>query len=429
MATIDRSIEPTFGLIDKVEMIKASATKLDNGIPVYSVNAGTQELVKIDLIFRAGVWFQDMLLEASTTNAMLDEGTSNRKAEELSEALDYFGSYLELDVDQDWAFVTVYSLNKHLKNVLPVVEELLKSSIFPQEELDIVLNNKKQGFLVDNKKGSYISRTRFSSILFGADHNYSYKLQLEDFDKLKRDHVKSFYEKFYRSTNCKIVVSGLIEDSVLKLLNQYFGGSDWKGNIALNSNDNSEFISDLKKKHFIEKDDSVQSTIRIGRVLFNKIHTDYHGMKMVNTILGGYFGSRLMANIREEKGYTYGIGSRMVSMNNAGYIYISTEVGTKVCDDAVNEIYKEIDKLRNELVSSEELNLVKNYMMGDFLRSADGPFALADKFKKIMFYDLSYSYYDEFVKTVKTITPEQIQSLADQYLNPDDLYELVVGKK
>ena len=150
---------------------------------------------------------------------------------------------------------------------------------------------------------------------------------------------------------------------------------------------------------------------------------------MVNTILGGYFGSRLMANIREEKGYTYGIGSRMVSMNNAGYIYISTEVGTNVCDDAVNEIYKEIDKLRNELVSSEELNLVKNYMMGDFLRSADGPFALADKFKKIMFYDLSYSYYDEFVKTVKTITPEQIQSLADQYLNPDDLYELVVGKK
>ncbi len=197
----------------------------------------------------------------------------------------------------------------------------------------------------------------------------------------------------------------------------------------INTKPDAVFNSDAQKKHFLEKDDSVQSTIRIGRVLFNKMHKDYHAMKVLNTILGGYFGSRLMANIREDKGYTYGIGSRIVSMNNAGYMYIATEVGTKVCNDAVKEIYNEINKLRTELVSQEELNLVKNYMMGDFMRSADGPFALADKFKKIMFYGLSYSYYDDFVNTIKTITPEQIKTLANQYLNPDDLYELVVGKK
>jgi len=110
-------------------------------------------------------------------------------------------------------------------------------------------------------------------------------------------------------------------------------------------------------------------------------------------------------------------------------MFISTEVGNKVCNDAVKEIYNEINKLRTELVSKDELDLVKNYMMGDFMRSADGPFALADKFKKIMFYDLTYSYYDDFVKTIKTITPEQIKTLANQYLNQEDMYELVVGKK
>lgn len=176
------------------------------------------------------------------------------------------------------------------------------------------------------------------------------------------------------------------------------------------------------------RDDAVQSAIRIGRILFNKLDPDYHAMKVLNTVLGGYFGSRLMANIREEKGYTYGIGSRIISLRNAGYFFISTEVGADVCKPAIKEIYSEIKRLCDELVPDDELALVKSYMLGDFVRSVDGPFALAEKFKKIMLYNLGYDYYDTFVDTVRNVSSQQLRDLANKYLTENHLHELVVGK-
>jgi predicted Zn-dependent peptidase len=152
-------------------------------------------------------------------------------------------------------------------------------------------------------------------------------------------------------------------------------------------------------------------------------------MLVVSTILGGYFGSRLMANIREDKGYTYGIGSNIISKLHAGHFYISTEVGADVTNQALTEIYKEIALLRDELVADEELELVKNYLTGTFLRSIDGAFSLAQKFTGVYFYNLGYDYYTKYIDTLKNITPENIKDFACKYLQEEDLYELVVGKK
>jgi len=146
-------------------------------------------------------------------------------------------------------------------------------------------------------------------------------------------------------------------------------------------------------------------------------------------VFGGYFGSRLMANIREDKGYTYGIGSAMVSFRHAGYFTISTEVGAEVTKDAIKEIYFELNKLQTEKISENELSLIRNYMLGTFLRSIDGPFALADRFKGIYFNGLNYDYYERYVETIKSITPKQLQDLANKYLKKDEMIELVVGKK
>jgi predicted Zn-dependent peptidase len=186
-------------------------------------------------------------------------------------------------------------------------------------------------------------------------------------------------------------------------------------------------VSDTQRVHTIEKEGAVQSAIRIGRVLFNKTHPDYLGMQVLNAVLGGYFGSRLMANIREDKGYTYGIGSGLVSMFGGGYFVISTEVGVEVTNAALKEIYYEIDKLQHELVGEDELELVRNYLIGVFLRSTDGPFAIGDRLKGIVGYGLGYEYYERYVETIRTITPEQLRDLANKYLKKEDLIELVVG--
>src|SRR5690606_34435184 len=159
-----------------------------------------------------------------------------------------------------------------------------------------------------------------------------------------------------------------------------------------------------QKKHFFERDDAIQSAIRVGRLLFNKTHPDYFKFQVLNTILGGYFGSRLMANIRDEKGYTYGIGSGLTNLVRGGYLFISTEVGADVTGAALREIYHELKVLREKTVPSEELETVRNYMLGNFLRSVDGPFSLSEKFKAVWEYGLDYSYFDNYFKAVKEVT-------------------------
>jgi predicted Zn-dependent peptidase len=148
----------------------------------------------------------------------------------------------------------------------------------------------------------------------------------------------------------------------------------------------------------------------------------------MNTVLGGYFGSRLMANIREDKGYTYGIGSGASSLNRGGALFIATEVGADVCKAAVTEIEKEINILKTELVPENELSLVRNYMLGSLLGSLENIFSHADKFKNIYFSGLDYDYYDRYTQVIRSSTAEDVLKTANKYLNLDKFYKVIVGK-
>jgi len=145
------------------------------------------------------------------------------------------------------------------------------------------------------------------------------------------------------------------------------------------------------------------------------------------TIFGGYFGSRLMTNIREEKGYTYGIGSFVLILKQASYLVISTEVGNTYVEPTLSEIALEMRKLQTEPISENELETVKSYLLGEFLRDFDGPFALASSFKAINDFDLDYSFYDEALKVLRNITSAELMQLAQQYLNPEDFHTVVAG--
>lgn len=425
---LNRKNAPAFQTVEKIEMIKANEQRLNNNIHVYTINAGTQDLIKIEFLFAAGMYQQIMPLQATTVNTMLEEGTSKLNAAQIADKVDYYGAFLEVGVSQDSASVVLYTLNKHLAATLPVVEQVIKDAVFPQPELDTHLRNKKQKFLVNNQKVAVLARKQFTELLFGAKHPYGINVQEQDFETINRQHLLSFYQSHYRSNNCKVIVSGKVNDNVINLLNTHFGGNDWNALQPIQQKTITT-TSSTQKQHLSLKEDALQSAIRIGRLLFNKTHADYHSFQVLNTLLGGYFGSRLMSNIREDKGYTYGIGSGLASLQHSGYFFISTEVGVDVCQKALDEIYFEIKRLREELVPEEELELVKNYMLGTFLRSVDGPFALAERFKGIMEYNLQYDYFDRYLATIKDISASHIRELANQYLTTDSLLELVVGKK
>ncbi len=401
---------------------------LDNGIPVYVLNAGIQDVLRVELIFRNPAFNPLQPLLHSAANRLLSEGTSKHNAQQLAEMVDYFGAYYETDQSSDHSSVLLHTLSKHLGSTLPFIHEIITDAVFPEKELGVYQQNNKQRLTVENEKVASIARRKFSEIVFGPHHAYGYFVYPEDYDKLTQTELKKFHHAQYVSNHCSIIVSGKVNSDVVRMLNNIFGRADWTRTNGVMEKV-SDFQSSQKKINYIERDDAIQSAIRVGRPMFNKTHPDYAGMQVLNTLLGGYFGSRLMKNIREDKGYTYGIGSAVVSMIKGGYFFISSEVGSDVCSAALEEIYKEIELLKTEPVPEEELQMVKNYMLGSFLKNIDGAFNLADRWKGIMFYDLDYGYYDNFIQTVKSVSSAEIMQLAGKYFQREDLYELVVGKK
>ncbi|HTL81791.1 MAG TPA: pitrilysin family protein [Bacteroidia bacterium] len=348
--TLNRNLSPEFHTVDSVHLIQPETQKLSNGTPVHLINSGDQEVVRIDFIFHAGTRYQPRTLVASSVNDTIDEGTKTRNAESIAEELDFYGAFIESEVNQDCATFTLFSLNKHLASTLPIVEDILVNATFPQEEFEIFRSNKKQQFIVDSDKVSTLARRRFSELIFGENHAYGRSAKLEDFDTLQRESLVDFHKEFYSLKNCSIVVSGRITDVVFAGLEKQFGKYK-EGKTASNKLSAAERAKE--RIQLVEKKGAIQSAIRMGRALFNKTHPDYMKMLVLNTAFGGYFGSRLMANIREDKGYTYGIGSGLVSMLDGGYFVISTEVGVDVTSAALKEIYFEIERMQNDLIPEE----------------------------------------------------------------------------
>lgn len=423
---IDRTLAPEFGQVENIELIKAESHVLGNGLKVFTINGGEQDLVRIEFIFENVGYNPAMPLQTYATNTMLNDGTSELSSSEIADKIDYFGAFLQTDYTNDQSSVTLYSLNKHLGSTLPIVKAIVSDSIFPQVELDTFIRNQKQKLSVNLEKNDFLSRKIFNNVLF-TNTLYGYDTRAEDYDKISREQLSNYFKMAYQPKNCTVVVSGKVTDHTLKLIDELFG-KNWSDDTGFKVN-SFNFGSTHGKEHYIEKADALQSAIRLGKIAINRTHPDFAGMQVLNTILGGYFGSRLMANIREDKGYTYGIGSALVSMKNAGYFFIASEVGADVCTSALNEIEKEITLLKTEAVNEEELSLVRNYMLGSMLGSLENAMSHADKFKNIYFSGLTYDYYQKYIQTVRNITPAELQALANTYFDTTAFEKVIVGKK
>ena len=426
MIQLDRTKPPVFHQVSNIEFLKVVKTQLDNGIELNYIDGGTQEILKIDFTFNAGNWFQKSPLIASSTSQLMKEGSKNYSAFEISAGIDKYGAFFEVESSYDTATLTLYTLSKHLTSVLPFVKDVILSPKFSKQEFDIYKNNAIEKFKINLEKVSFVARKDFMTILFGENHPYGTNVTQNDYKNLSVDSVIDFYNKNYNLGNCRILVSGKVNQSDIKTLNSFFGIEKLESSIILEKK--AQINTKVDSTLYIKKDNALQSAIRIGRVFPNKLHKDYFGLQILNTVLGGYFGSRLMNNIREDKGYTYGIGSGIISLKNAGYFFISTEVGSKVTAAALIEIYKEIELLRTQEISIAELDLVKNYMLGQLLKSCDGPFNMASLFETAHEFGLDYSFYNNYIKTIKEITPKTLLELGAKYFNNSDLKEIVVGK-
>lgn len=406
-------------------LIEPAFKQLDNGVPLWLVDAGEQDLVRVECVFQHVNWDSSRPLQATAVLAQLNEGTKTHTAEQIAEHLDYYGAFLQTDFTFDQSVIALYTLNKHLARVLPVFMNLLQLPVFPDRELETYRRNQKQKLRVSQEKNEFLARKKFNKILFG-ENLYGHETAPEDFDTLDRAQLLAYHAASFQPRNVQVIIAGKITPEVNELISQAF--SAWQNSEAPAQKNHFHFDALHGAFEQTGKKDALQSAIRMGKRMVNRVHADFAGLQVLNTILGGYFGSRLMANIREEKGYTYGIGSGLVSLQQAGYFFIASEVGADVCADAISEIRKEINTLREHLVPDEELHRVRNYMLGSFLGSLENAFSHADKFKNIHFSGLDYSYYTRYIETVRHITPKELLHLAQRYLDPEEMVTVVAGK-
>ncbi len=398
---------------------------LDNGVEVYSVNAGAQDLIMVELVFFAGNWQEEKNIVAATTNFMLKNGTKTKKAFDINEHFDFHGAYLNRSCHNETATITLHTLGKHLPKLLPVMAEVITESIFPEEELAIYKQNQKQKLEVNLKKCDFVANRLIDEYVFGFHHPYGKYTSTIDYDSLQRDDLVKFYSQYYTQGKCIVFVAGKLPSNIQEQLNQVFG------TLPLNSTVLPEkkytATPALEKKYNIINDpNGVQGAIRLARPFPNRHHPDFPKVQVLNNIFGGFFGSRLMTNIREDKGYTYGIHSYLQNLIHETAWMISTEAGRDVCAATITEVYKEMERLRNEPIDVEELNLVRNFMMGSLLGDLDGPFQIITRWKSYILNQVDENYFYNAIQTIKTISAEELQHLAQQYLQPDDFYELLV---
>lgn len=422
---LNRSFAPSINGIGDITLEKPEEIIFSNGLKVFVFHAPDQELVKAEFVFNNIFEGFENPVRNTALSSMLKEGTTTYTSAQIAEKIDFFGAYLVPEFSFDHNALTLYALNKHIDAVLPIVNDILNHSIIPEQELETYIRNNSQSLQISLEKTDFIARRKFYDSLFGSTR-YGQSVTDELLKGLERDDLLRLYKQQIQPKNATLFLSGNITKEVLFSFRNYFE-EQWKGEVAIQSVpyiQKLDLDTDLVK---IDKAGALQSSIRLGKVGIKRSHADYPALQFVNTLFGGFFGSRLMSNIREDKGYTYSIGSLVANLNHAGFISVVTDVGSEYTDDTLKQIELESRKLQEEKVSEEELELVKNYMLGSMLGSLESIFSHVDKYKSVYYSGLDLDYYTYYSNVVRQINPDQVQDIAQKYLGVDDMVKVVVG--
>lgn len=424
---LDRTKAPDIKEIDAVSIQVAEVTHLSNGVKLHIIKSETQPVIRLDFVFKAGKVYENIKGASDLSAKMLFEGTQNYTAKEIAEKVAFYGASFDNTHGYDRTEYTLYCLSKYVTELLPVVLDVLQNPVFPAEEFKLLKKRNQQNLKIQRQKNNYLATHSFTKLIYGEDHPYVYGYDEGALDGLTLEDVKSFYYDNYSLKGLEIFACGAIDDKLENIFIEELSKIKAPAEKLASSHYTEANVAD--KETFDQIKDSLQTSIRTGLEFPHILHPDFHRLTVLNEILGGYFGSRLMRNIREDKGYTYGIYSTISPKEKDSMFYIGTDVNYEVTENTLSEIRKEIKLLQTELVPEEELKTVQSYMIGKFLNNIATIFEQADKYKRIILYGLPMEYYSNYITTIRTITAEEIQELALKYLPIENLKTAVAGRK
>lgn len=419
---LNRKSAPQFAEIKRFHLPTPEIIMLDNGVPLIQFDKVNQEVLRIELVFKAGKWFETKKGTSYFTAHLLDKGTLSKNSLQIAETFDLFGSSIEVNPGFDFTSLSLYTLSKNIKKVLPLFCEIALSPAFPDSEFTLLKDIFKQNLKINREKSSYLAGKLIRQNIFGSNHPYGNSVdEIEVEDLTQADLINFFKAKFHLH---EVYVTGLLDDSVKKMLT--YSLSEFR--IASETEATLNFDEGQKNhSQHVEKADSVQSSLRLGKRIINRNSPDYPSIVLLNHILGGYFGSRLMKNIREEKGLTYGIHSSINTLKKDAFFLIGTDVNKENRELALLEIKEEIRRLRENTIHTEELETAKNHLLGSLQLETANPFSVLEKIKTIRLNQLNSDFYSDLFDGIRITNSEAIKSIAQSHLHEESLFEVSVG--
>jgi len=416
---LDRTTAPPFVQAKNFFLPKSQPAILPNGLKLFTITGVQQEVIKIELVFPAGRWFEPAPGVAHFTTQMLEKGTQAKNALELAEAFESLGAHIDISAGPDHAEVSVYALTKNWHDAFALLVDLVSAPSFDAGEFDIMKSIYLESLKVNLAKNSFVASQVIRRNLFG-NHPYGISVEEKDVDATSVSQLSAYHRARMQPIAAFVTAPSTISlDHLSKSLSAF-------GKAPVDDGSTKK-VAAGKMNDVVEKEGSVQASLRLAKRMVMKSDPDYPHMLLLNHILGGYFGSRLMANIREEKGLTYGIQSSLNSLQRDGFFAIGADVNKENRDLAMDEISKEMVRLATEPIGDDEMQVATNHFLGALQLEVANPFSLTEKVKNIHLNNLPPDYYQVLFDKVRSATPEALMSIANKHFQVDQLHRVSVG--
>ncbi|MEM6878381.1 MAG: pitrilysin family protein [Bacteroidota bacterium] len=415
---------PPISLPRRIALPPARQWTLSNGMPVMAIEGAARPVLRIELLFRAGRSFETAPVLGRATNLMLAEGSHQKSASDIEAFFDFYGTNLQLIRTSDWASITVYTILPHLEALLPVLAEVVTQPLFSEKELGRFIKRNLQSLREVQTDADSIADEELNFRLFGGDHPYGYRVLPSHYQRLTTGALREFHRQTYVAQNGLLLLSGQLNKKAEQLIDQYLGQIPQGQRIA--DLPLAEKINETGQ-FGIYRPKAKQTLIRQARLLPRSARQDLPGLEILNTALGNYFGSRLMQNIREEKGYTYGIESSLETAMFADYWLISADVANENLLAVRQEISRELDKLRQEPMPDSELSILRAYLIGVLIGEVDGPLNITYRYRGDILDGTPFESFHNLIEALHDMSSQEISSLAQTYLQEDEQVDLAVG--
>lgn len=420
MSSLDRTQAPPFQLSRNYTLVRPDIIPVAKGVDFFLFRNIQQDVVKLELIFSSGKWYEPKLGVSHFTAQMLSKGTANRNSFQIAEAIDLLGAHLEITPGFDVVSVSLLCLRKNMLAAIRILVEILEEPAFDEQELSLMKDIFIQNLKVNNEKTAVVASREIRKAVFGAHHPYGSAVEEQDAGLITTEDLRSFFRQGFR-LHAAFLVGRLSDAEIQEVIAAV-------PRRLIKDRQERIFQPVAGRSNRIEKPGSVQASVRLAkRCIARGDSNSYFDAVMFNHLLGGFFGSRLMKNIREEKGLTYGIYSSLHHFLNESFWLIGAEVNQQNAARVIEEIRFEIKALQNELVSDDELDVARNYFIGSWQSENATLFSVAEKVQSIFLHGLPDGYYAHLLERAQHITPEQLQVAANTYFDTSDLIEVQVG--